>query len=66
MVSRIVGAAVENAMLYNDVLEKSKELEDSNEQLLMSKMWVEEANVQLVQANQQARRWKSVEKPVPC
>ena len=66
MISRVMGAAVENAMLYNDVLEKSKELEDSNEQLLMSKMWVEEANVQLVQANQQTRRWKSVEKPVPC
>ena len=62
MISRIVGAAVENALLYNDVLEKSKELEDSNEQLRMSKMWVEEANAQLVQANQQledASRLKS-------
>ncbi|MGO9480531.1 MAG: PAS domain S-box protein [Candidatus Kryptoniota bacterium] len=62
MISRVVGAAVENALLYNDVLAKSKELEDSNEQLRMSKMWVEEANAQLVQANQQledASRLKS-------
>ncbi|HUI31426.1 MAG TPA: PAS domain S-box protein [Candidatus Acidoferrales bacterium] len=62
MVSRVIGAAVENAFLYSDVLEKSKELEDSNEQLRMSKVWVEEANAQLVQANQQledASRLKS-------
>jgi PAS domain S-box-containing protein len=62
MVSRVIGAAVENAFLYSDLLEKSKELEDSNEQLRMSKVWVEEANAQLVQANQQleeASRLKS-------
>ena len=62
MVSRVIGAAVENAFLYSDVLEKSNELEDSNEQLRMSKVWVEEANAQLVQANQQleeASRLKS-------
>lgn len=62
MVSRVIGAAVENAFLYSDLLEKSKELEDSNEQLRMSKVWVEEANAQLIQANQQleeASRLKS-------
>jgi len=62
MVSRVIGAAVENAFLYSDLLDKSKELEDSNEQLRMSKVWVEEANAQLVQANQQleeASRLKS-------
>jgi PAS domain S-box-containing protein len=62
MISRIVGAAVENALLYKDVLEKSKELEDSNEQLSISKTWLEEANAQLVQVNQQledASRLKS-------
>ncbi len=62
MISRVLGGAVENAFLYSDVLEKSKELEDSNEQLRMSKIWVEEANAQLVQANQQleeASRLKS-------
>ncbi len=62
MISRVIGAAVENALLYSDVLEKSKELEDSNEQLTMSKLWVEEANAQLVRANQQleeASRLKS-------
>lgn len=53
MISRVIGAAVENAFLYADVLDKSKELEDSNEQLRISKVWVEEANAQLVQANQQ-------------
>ncbi len=62
MISRVVGAAVENAFLYSDVVEKSRELEDSNEQLRMSKIWVEEANAQLVRANQQleeASRLKS-------
>lgn len=62
MISRVIGAAVESAFLYSDVLEKSKELEDSNEQLRVSKIWVEEANARLVQANQQldeASRLKS-------
>ncbi len=62
MISRVLGGAVENAFLYSDILEKSNELEDSNEQLRMSKIWVEEANAQLVQANQQleeASRLKS-------
>ena len=62
MISRVIGAAIENAVLYSDVLEKSKELEDSNEQLRMSKVWIEEANAQLVEANQQledASRLKS-------
>ena len=53
MVSRVIGSALDSAMLYSDVLEKSKELEDTNEQLMMSKVWVEDANAQLVQANQQ-------------
>ncbi|HEY9167652.1 MAG TPA: PAS domain S-box protein [Candidatus Kryptonia bacterium] len=62
MIARVVGGAVENAILYSDILEKSGELEDSNEQLRISKIWVEEANAQLVQANQQleeASRLKS-------
>ncbi len=62
MISRVLGGSVENALLYSDILEKSKELEDSNEQLRISKVWVEEANAQLVQANQQleeASRLKS-------
>ncbi len=62
MISRVLGGAVENAFLYSDIVEKSNELEDSNEQLRMSKIWVEEANAQLVQANQQleeASRLKS-------
>ncbi len=62
MISRVVGAAVENAFLYSDILEKSNELEDSNEQLRMSKIWIEEANAELVQVNQQleeASRLKS-------
>jgi signal transduction histidine kinase/CheY-like chemotaxis protein len=61
-VSRVIGAAVENAFLYSDLLEKSRELEDSNEQLRMSKIWVEEANAQLIQGNQkleEASRLKS-------
>ncbi len=53
MVSRVIGSALDSAMLYSDVLEKSKELQDTNEQLMMSKVWVEDANAQLVQANQQ-------------
>ncbi len=62
MISRVLGGSVENAFLYSDVLDKSRELEDSYEQLRMSKIMVEEANVQLVQANQQleeASRLKS-------
>ena len=62
MISRVLGGAVENAFLYSDILEKSRELEDFNEQLRISKQWVEEANGQLVLANQQleeASRLKS-------
>ncbi|MCL5267607.1 MAG: PAS domain S-box protein [Bacteroidetes bacterium] len=62
MISRVVGAAVENAYLYSDIFDKSQKLEDSNEQLRMSKLWVEEANAQLVRVNQQleeASRLKS-------
>lgn len=62
MISRVLGGAVENAFLYSDIVEKTKELEDFNEQLSISKLWVEEANAQLVQANQQleeASRLKS-------
>ena len=62
MVSRVVGAALENAYLYADIFDKSQKLEDYNEQLRMSKIWVEEANAQLVLVNQQleeASRLKS-------
>ncbi len=62
MISRVIGTAIESAYLYSDILDKSQKLEDSNEQLRMSKIWVEEANAQLVRVNQQleeASRLKS-------
>ncbi|MGC8652514.1 MAG: PAS domain S-box protein [Candidatus Kryptoniota bacterium] len=62
MAARVIGAAVENAELYADILEKTRELEDSYEQLRISKEWVEDANAQLVRANQEleeASRLKS-------
>lgn len=60
MISRVLGGAVENAFLYSDIIEKSKELEDFNEQLRISKVWVEEANAQLVLANQQLEEASSL------
>lgn len=62
MAARVIGAAVENSELYADILEKTRELEDSYEQLRISKEWVEDANAQLVRANQEleeASRLKS-------
>lgn len=62
MAARVIGSAVENGELYADIIEKTKELEDSYEQLRISKEWVEDANAQLVRANQEleeASRLKS-------
>ena len=65
MVSRVIGAAVENAFLYSDLLEKSKELEDSNEQAQDVQGLGRRGKRSARSSKSAARRGKQTEEPVP-